>query len=454
MNNGLIAWLAVGMLLGAGGSGAAQTVASVPLEPIAAAGAMRQVSDAAPPLSLRAALDEALERNPTLIALRREYDTAATRPAQALTLPPPMLEAQIWQWPINTVNPANANMYMFMIGQELPGRGKRGLREAALAKAADMAQADIAVRARAVVDEVKRAYAELFLARKSIEVYRSSQDLLRQFADISQAKYAAGRISQQDVLKAIVELSRVHETLIGLDERARLAEADLDTLLDRAPDAPIGPLAGPGAPASLPPVADLQARALAEQPELRAGRLAIEQAEAELAVEESAFSPDFFVQGGYMAMPGMTDAWMARVGVSWPKAPWAKSGTDAKVAEARAAIASGRARLAAAESAVRLAVQRAHVRVESALARASVLESSLVPQSLQVLEVSRAAYQTDRVDFLALIDNQRLVLDVQLDYYRAMSDAEQARADLERAVGVDLAPPASFSAPIFQGDRR
>ena len=37
-----------------------------------------------------------------------------------------------------------------------------------------------------------------------------------------------------------------------------------------------------------------------------------------------------------------------------------------------------------------------------------------------------------------LIDNQRIVLDAQVAYYRALSDLEQARADLERAVGTDL----------------
>ncbi len=42
------------------------------------------------------------------------------------------------------------------------------------------------------------------------------------------------------------------------------------------------------------------------------------------------------------------------------------------------------------------------------------------------------------MDFSALLDNQRAVLDAQLGYYRALSDFEQAAADLERAVGVDI----------------
>ena len=36
------------------------------------------------------------------------------------------------------------------------------------------------------------------------------------------------------------------------------------------------------------------------------------------------------------------------------------------------------------------------------------------------------------------LDNERTLLDAQLEYYRAVSDLQQALADLERAIGVDL----------------
>jgi hypothetical protein len=44
-----------------------------------------------------------------------------------------------------------------------------------------------------------------------------------------------------------------------------------------------------------------------------------------------------------------------------------------------------------------------------------------------------------------------VLLDVQLAYYRAVSDLEQAIADLERAVGTDLGP-AMFAAAGAPGD--
>src|SRR5437867_1747532 len=98
--------------------------------------------DSGPPLSLKGALNEALERNPELVAFRAQRDVVRQRPAQERVLAPPMLEAQIWQWPINTLNPGNTNMDMFMATQELPGRGKRELRAAVAEEDAAIAAND------------------------------------------------------------------------------------------------------------------------------------------------------------------------------------------------------------------------------------------------------------------------------------------------------------------------
>ena len=107
-------------------------------------------------------------------------------------------EAQIWQWPINRLNTTNTNMYTFMFGQHIPGPGKRRVREAVAQKDAELAETDIAVRARDVMDRVKRACAELFVARKAIEVHHASVGLLRQLADVAQAKEPRCRIRRHE----------------------------------------------------------------------------------------------------------------------------------------------------------------------------------------------------------------------------------------------------------------
>ena len=391
-----------------------------------------------PPVTLMALLQEAAEKNPDLIALRQQIDVIRQRPAQERGFSPPMAEAQIWQWPINSINPANTNMYMFMVSQELPGRGKRDLRAAVANKDIALADNDVTVRARQIVNEIKQAYATLFIARKAIDVYLESVDLLRQIADIAHIKYTTGRISQQDVLKPVAELSKLHGDIIMFDEQANLASARLNILLDRAPETPFGPLAEPREEMLMPATADLQRIALGKQPELKRAQLEIERADAELALARRDYKPDFSVQGGYMLTPRMTDAWMGSIAITWPKAPWSKGKIDARIAEQSAAVEAAKGRARAMENSVRLAVQEAYVRAKAAQERASLLRTTILPQSQQTLEVSRVGYQTDRVDFQALIDNERMLLHARLDYFRALSDFNQAIADLERALGSDL----------------
>jgi outer membrane protein TolC len=339
---------------------------------------------------------------------------------------------------VNTGNPANTNMYMLMFGQAVPGRGKRALRSGLLEMDVELAAVAIAIATRDIIDRVEGVYADLFLVRRERKIHHANVRLLRQLADLSDVKYRTGRISQQDVLKAVVELSKSQAHLIVLDEREQLAAAELNTLLNRPVADDVGLLATPAETVVLPPVRELQRLALEQQPELKAAELEVRRAAAAHSLVRSDYRPDFSVTGGYMLMPGQRDAWMAKVGITWPKAPWAKPRVDAKAAEATASMAAAQARRDAVVSATREAVYTAHTRAQAASRRASLLRTTIVPQSEQTLEVSRVGYQTDQVDFLVLIDNQRVLLDTQVDYFRAVNDLERARAALKRAVGTDI----------------
>ena len=392
------------------------------------------------PLTLQHAIDAALQGNPDLIALRKQFESARHRPDQERFLKAPAFEAQIWQWPVNTVNPLNTNMYMFMVDQDVPGSGKRQLRAAAAEKAVALTENEVVRRARQIVNEVKRTYADLFVARKAIQIHLDSVELLRQFADTSQVKYTAGRNSQQDVLKAIVEISKLHDGVIALEQQEQLAAAGLNALFGRAPDTPIGPLFDPGGRVLRPSVGELERLALTGQPELAGAQLEIERVQADLAVARRDYKPDFSVQGGYMLTPHQTDGWMGRIAITWPNAPWARGTLDARIAELESSLEAAKARRQAVENGVRLAVQNAYIKVKTAERRASLLRTTILPQSEHALDVTRVAYEADRADLLGPIDSERMLLDISLDYFRALSDWVQAAAELERAVGTDLTP--------------
>jgi outer membrane protein TolC len=63
---------------------------------------------------------------------------------------------------------------------------------------------------------------------------------------------------------------------------------------------------------------------------------------------------------------------------------------------------------------------------------------TLVPEANDLVVVSEAAYKTGALDFLNLIDAQRMLLGFQLMYERAVTDNQQSLAELEMVVGTEL----------------
>ncbi len=78
--------------------------------------------------------------------------------------------------------------------------------------------------------------------------------------------------------------------------------------------------------------------------------------------------------------------------------------------------------------------------MKAAEQHATILRTTILPQVRQTLDASRIAYQTNRSDFLAMLDNERMLLEAQLEYARALSAFDEAIAELESALGIDLAP--------------
>src|SRR5678815_2460393 len=195
----------------------------------------RAEQPASPPLTLPGAIREALLANPELVALRRDYDAANAAVPAARFLDAPMFETQIWGWPVTTVNPAMVDMYMFMVEQELPGRGKRAARELVSGREAEMSRRQIAVRANQILNDVKQTYVELLLARATVALYEQQTPILRDIADAATLRFASGHSGQHDTVKSVVELTRLQTDAIEWHERARTAEVRLATLLGRGP---------------------------------------------------------------------------------------------------------------------------------------------------------------------------------------------------------------------------
>ena len=386
----------------------------------------------APSLTLRAAIDEALTRNPELVALRQQYEAMRAAPAQERFLAPPMLEAQIWGWPVTTLNPARTDMYMLMAEQELPGKGKRAARALVVEREADMSQQQVAVRANEILADVRNAYIDLAFTRKTFVLYSRQAALLGQITETATVRYAVGEGAQHHTVVALVEVAKVEKERITAEERAQTAEARLNTLLGRPVSQPVEILA-PLVATVTPQQAEQ--RALARHPEVAMVEAEIAREDAELARLRGERRPDFVVGGGYMLMPGDAGAWTARAGITWPNAPWSRGRLTASIEAQAKRVDAAKARREVVASRIRQAVREAAVRLTAAERQVRLVESTVLPQIEHAFQLTQVAYAAGEGAFTDILDTRRSLLSIQLEFLEARANVARAQADLETAAG-------------------
>jgi outer membrane protein TolC len=72
---------------------------------------------------------------------------------------------------------------------------------------------------------------------------------------------------------------------------------------------------------------------------------------------------------------------------------------------------------------------------------------ALVPKAEQSLQVAESAFQAGQGSFTDLIDAQRILLEFQLVYERALSNHEQSLAKLEMLVGREIPKTGNETGP-------
>jgi outer membrane protein TolC len=112
-----------------------------------------------------------------------------------------------------------------------------------------------------VAASVKRAYYRLRHAYAACDYIERDRESLRNLLRIAEANYSSGKALQQDVLKAQVEISLLEPQLVGTEHDLRAREAEINELLGRCLDCPLGRPPDEKPPALRLTLAQLQARA-------------------------------------------------------------------------------------------------------------------------------------------------------------------------------------------------
>jgi outer membrane protein TolC len=390
-------------------------------------------------LNVETTVEQVLARNPTLGQMIAAWQAAASRYPQVIALDDPMVAGIIGPASIGSNEVDFA--YRLEASQKLPFPGKLKLRgQAAIAEAA-AASHDVDDWRLQLVESARNAFYDYYLVGRAITVNEENLELLSQFRGTADDRFKANQTPQADVLQADVEIGRQRERGLILERMRKVAQARLNTLMHLPPDHPLPPPPKEVKPGeALPPVESLRAQAVSQRPDLRAlaNRINAEQAALGLAYKE--YYPDFELMAAYDAF------WQPRekdlrpmLGVRM-NLPVQKARRDGTVTEALARIAERRAELDSRIDQVNFQVQEAYEQVLES-ERAVRLYETLLPTARRNVEEARAAYTTNRIPFLSLIEAQRSAVDLRDRYYEILADYFRRRATLERVTGGSVPAP-------------
>ncbi|MFZ0276135.1 MAG: TolC family protein [Candidatus Sulfotelmatobacter sp.] len=392
-----------------------------------------------PALTLDEIEQMALVGNPDIrVAVRRLAVVEAHVPTVG-ALDDPFLMYRGWGVPLRRPWDYNAAQNMFMLSQTFPGFGKRGLRT-------DIARSDVA-EAKAALDNmrldvrvrVRKAFYDLLRTQDELRIHDGHVAIARQAVEAARIKYTVGKVPQQDVLKAQVELTRLAEHMIHFEQDAEVARARLNTLLGHDPDEPINLRGDYSIPQHLPATEALEKLALASRPDLAQAQAALEKSHQQQELADKSYTPDLTVSAGYMLMPSGSNYRNNYMVEGSINLPWFnRRKHDAEISEAKAVVSEEDAEFDALRNSAFGQIQEALAQVRSAKRLADLYKNLLQPQAEATLCSTVIAYENDRTDFLNLLDSQMTVVDIDLAYFQAMADFETRFADLEFAVGAPI----------------
>lgn len=399
----------------------------------------------------------ALERNPNIKSAEETARARVERVRQVTALPDPFVKMKVLPEPVRTAE--GDNFFILGLSQRLPVPEKLDRAGRVAVEETRMAlQQWQAVRLRVIAD-VKRAYFQLYIVDRSIAVTKANQDLLRGLIDVARSQVAAGRRSQDDVLRAQVELSNLEAELITLRRRRVTIVARLNELLDRRPQTQVATQDDFGVRDVDLAVDKLIQLAADANPDLKRIKHKIERDRESLKLAELAYWPDFTLGFEWMSMeprdafrppPNPTtgqrprvskmsedgsDNWAITFGFSLPI--WFDK-IEGGIYEAERRLASSREMYRSEMNRIEFAVEDALERVRSQQQLARLFRDTIIPQAEQTYRVSQASYTAGTSDFLYVIDNWRKWLVFTIQYYRSLGELERSVADLEQTIGLSL----------------
>ncbi len=409
--------------------------------------------EAAPPaeggvLALEDVVRSALAKNPAIESAIHSVAAQRARVPQAGALPDPSVSVG-WMgnaqpFSVQTGDPSSYRSVSAM--QTLPLFGKRGLRRDIASKEADVGDWDLEAVRRRVVADVKGAFYDYWYYDKALRTTEQNRNLLTKLAQIAEARYRVGKGMQADVLRSQVEISMLLQKRTTLEQQRATAQARLNALLNRDPNAPLPPAADISAPSPLNySLDDLSKLARENDPEYQRMQRMVERNQLAANLAQKDYLPDLGVGYMYQQRPAMPDMHGLTFTLNIPIFYKSKQREEVRQAtEEELSTAKARDNR---QNELYFDLKQNYLAAKASETLLKLFSQGVVPQSSLALESSMSAYQVGNLDFLTVIGNFTTVLNYETDYYRELANYQTSLARMEALTGADLTAAQSLPVP-------
>lgn len=393
-------------------------------------------------LDLPTAQSIALAENPGIAEMQARYEALREVVPQQASLPDPMVSLGAANFPWDDFDRNQEPMTQLQVGvsQVFPFPGKLGLREEVAQFEAIAASHSFDELRLTLSQDVSLSWWELYFLDRSLETVQKNLTLLRQFVDIAAAKYEVGNGLQQDVLLAQLELSKALDDEIRINAMRDHGRIKLNLLLGRTPDIPITlPVTSKQPEVPIDNEALLFDRAEQSRPILAQQEAMIEASGSRLALAKKDYYPDFKVGVTYgnrdEDQMGQSRQDFLSVLLSVDVPLYAGTKQDRAVQQRTRELARSQYALVDTRNMVRSAIAEALTDYRRAKDQVALFEGGILPQARQTVQSMTAGYQVDEVDFLNLVRSQITLFNYELQFWKSFTEANQALARLQAAVG-------------------
>lgn len=393
----------------------------------------------APPLTLQAqtfslkeALDLAAAKHPLLSAAQAGVQRAEAGTLTAKAYPNPNASGQSGRQMVRIPGNVTGYVQILSFSQQLELGALRPARLRAAEQARNVAEVSLEARRLIVLSGVRRAFFGVLRRQGEMTILGENLKLVEEMRRRIQVGVEAGETARLELVRAEAEVATARAQMTGSQIRVIEAMAGFRAAVGTEIPDNVTLKGELDPPAQLAPIEELEQQALARQPVLRLARTEVQRSEAQLALERAQRVPQPSVRVDYERFPDVPN-W--RFGVDIPLPFWNRR--EGPIAEAAALTRQMAAEEQARRVEVLTAIDGAFQRYQAASEQLAAFELGILKEAEAALNAAQTAFQLGERGIIDVLDAQRVLRSVRLDYLNAQFDRQAALVDLDELRAVD-----------------